>query len=80
MDAPALGQHTQPLGHELRAIVRTKMLRHALSTITSASAPITLALDQLRSQRISRHARVYSSIRFKIRTVRPSCVFALTKS
>lgn len=49
-------------------------------TITSANAEITFALDQLRSQRIDKHSRVYSSIKFKIRTVRPSCVFALTKS
>jgi hypothetical protein len=49
-------------------------------TITLANAEITFALGQLRSQPISRHSRVYSSIRFNIRTVRPSCVFTLTKS
>src|ERR1700733_8866807 len=43
-------------------------------TITSASTAITRLLDQLRSHRIIRDSRVWSSIRISIRTVRPSCV------
>jgi hypothetical protein len=35
-------------------------------------APITLAEDQRRSARIIRHSRVYSSIRLRVRTLRPS--------
>jgi hypothetical protein len=50
------------------------------NTITSASASITLALLQRRSGRTSKLSLVCSSIRFNIRTVLPSCVFALTKS
>src|SRR5260370_8402390 len=51
-----------------------------LVTITSASASITFAELHLRSDRIIRHPRLCSSIRFNIRTVLPSYVFALTKS
>ncbi len=51
-----------------------------LITITSARASITFALDHLRSARTSRHSRLFSSIRFSIRTVLPSWVLALTKS
>ena len=39
-------------------------------TMTSASAPITLALDAHRPARISRHSRVDSSIRLRRRTLR----------
>ena len=49
-------------------------------TITSASAEMTLELDQRRSARTSRLSRVCSSSRFRMRTLRPSCVRALTKS
>ena len=51
-----------------------------LITITSANTEITFALLHLRSHRIIRHSLLCSSIRFNIRTVRPSCVLALTKS
>src|ERR1700749_4464444 len=50
-----------------------------LVTIPSASPPITFALDQRRSARISKHSRVYSSIRLRMRTLRPSCVRALSR-
>jgi Transposase len=43
-------------------------------TMTSASAEMTLALDQRRSARTSRLSRVCSSIRLSSRTLRPSCV------
>ena len=48
--------------------------------MTSARAPITLAPLQRRPARIIRHSRVDSSIRFRMRTLRPSWVRALTKS
>jgi hypothetical protein len=48
-------------------------------TMTSANAPITFAELQRRSARISRHSRVYSSIRLRMRTLRPSCVRALSR-
>jgi hypothetical protein len=49
-------------------------------TMTSASAEITLALDQRLSARTIRHSRVCSSIRLRTRTDLPSCVRELTKS
>src|SRR5579875_1274319 len=49
-------------------------------TITSASALMTRDEDQRRSARTSRLSRVCSSIRLSRRTLRPSCVRALTKS
>src|ERR1700747_3250228 len=49
-------------------------------TITSARASITFAELHLRSDRIIRHSRLCSSIRFNIHTVLPSYVLALTKS
>jgi hypothetical protein len=52
----------------------------SLATITSAGASITLAEFHLRSDRIIRYSQLCSSIRFNIRTVLPSYVFALTKS
>ena len=48
-------------------------------TMTSARAPMTFVLDQQRSARISRHSRVCSSIRFRRRTLLPSCVRALSR-
>jgi hypothetical protein len=46
-------------------------------TMTSAKAPMTFAELQRRSARISRHSRVCSSIRFRMRILLPSCVLTL---
>ena len=48
-------------------------------TMTSASAEMTLALDQRRSASTSRLSRVCSSIKLRMRTLRPSCVCALSR-
>jgi hypothetical protein len=48
-------------------------------TITSASDSITFALLHRRSGRTNGLSRVCSSIRFNMRTVLPSCVFALSR-
>jgi hypothetical protein len=67
-------------GFTLTAILVMALGIGANVTITSASASMTFAELHLRSGRIVRHSLLYSSIRFSILTVLPSCVLALTKS
>ena len=70
----------QVFGDELRTLSERMCSGTPFRTMTSARAPITLAEDQRRSARISRHSRVYSSIRFRMRTLLPSCVRALSRA
>ena len=49
-------------------------------SITSDNVSMTSWVPILRSTRIARHSRVYSSISVNNRNVFPSCVLALTKS
>ena len=53
--------------------------RHSI-TSDNVSARITSRLPILRSTRIAKHSRVYSSSSVSNRSVLPSCVLALTKS
>src|SRR5450755_446770 len=50
------------------------------TNITSASVSITRKLPKRRATRNAKHSRVYSSITTKMRSARPSCVIAFTKS
>jgi hypothetical protein len=50
------------------------------SNITSAKVSITCKLPKRRATRNAKHSLVYSSITTRIRSARPSCVIAFTKS
>jgi hypothetical protein len=64
----------QVLGHELRTVVQAQMLRYDLRYHDIGQRRDHYGELQRRSAWISRHSRVYSSIRLRMRTLLPSCV------